>query len=52
VKVKENTGKITGGRKLGDGKIYIYIFFSNATTCTYEISWSLPPGCGGSVTDF
>ena len=28
------------------------IFFSNATTCSYELSCSPSPGCGGSVTDF
>ena len=27
------------------------IFFPNATTCSYELSWSPRPGCGGSVTD-
>ena len=25
---------------------------SNTTTCSYELSWSPAPGCGGIVTDF
>ena len=35
-----------------DKKHVAECFLSNATTCSYELSWSPPPGCGGSVTDF
>ena len=32
--------------------VWFPMFFFNATTCSYEFSWSPLPGCGGSVTDF